>query len=209
MPNVTTLAKQNEVASAPRLPGWLHDLVDYAHPNLGWRPPARLPTPADLRNAIAGCERLLSARATPAFAKQCIAKLMVAFEPNTKLTADETRLRATIWLEANGDLCDGLWAEATAAAIRGLKWMPKPSEFRELVEPRLDGARRHLPRLKEMLEAHSKPAAPFVPEPWDVRIRGLRDSWRKVGNVGRAAQYERQLAEHEKREPEQWAKEVA
>lgn len=157
-------------------------------------------------------ERLLNERATPAYAKQCIAQLMVAFEPNTKLSADETRLRAMVWLEANGDLCDGLWREATQESIRSLKWMPKPSEFRDLVYPRIMAARRNIERLKEMLRAHDQPASAFKPESAEDFWRGCIERWRKFGDTvmgrdlkGQAIHAERSLAEAENRAPADWA----
>ena len=61
--------------------------------------------------------------------------MMIAFEPNTKLSPEATRLRFEVWKEANGDLGNALWTEATQRAIRALKWMPKPSELREQGRP--------------------------------------------------------------------------
>ena len=197
---------------APHLPDWLDRLCEQQHPDIPWHPPANLPRPADLRAAIADMERLLNERATPAYAKQCIAQLMVAFEPNTKLSADETRLRAMVWLEANGDLCDGLWREATQESIRSLKWMPKPSEFRDLVYPRIMAARRNIERLKEMLRAHDQPASAFKPESAEDFWRGCIERWRKFGDTvmgrdlkGQAIHAERSLAEAENRAPADWA----
>lgn len=189
------------------MPAWLTSILDDSHPDVPWQVPARLPTVPDLRAAIGKCDAILEGRVTPAFAKQCLAKLLVAFEPNTKLGADDMRLRAMVWMEACGDLNDGLWAEATADAIRSLKWMPKPAEFRALVERRTADAARHRERLKAMLAAHtSRPTPPpFVPEPIETRLRGMRDTFRRLGMIGKAAGYERELAEIEKRAPEAWA----
>lgn len=170
-------------------------------------PPYRPPI-AEIRRLAGQCDAILEGRVTPTFAKQCLAKMLVAFEPNTKLSADDMRLRAMVWLEACGDLNDGLWAEATAEAIKGLKWMPKPSEFRELVEPRRTEARKGKERLQAMLGVIDKPQAVFKPEPYAVRLRSMRDSFRKVGDIGKAAHYEKSLAAHEKREPEAWSKNI-
>jgi hypothetical protein len=206
MTNEMVPAKGNPV-SLPRLPAWLTSILDADHPDIPWAVPARLPTLADLRGAIGKCDAITEGRATPAFAKQCLGKLLVAFEPNTKLSADDMRMRAAVWLEACGDMNDALWNEATLEAIKALKWMPKPAEFRALVEPRIEMATRHRNRLRAMLEAHGKPstAKPFVPAPLDVRLRGMRDSYRNIGRTDKAAAYERELARHEKREPEAWA----
>jgi len=47
-----------------------------------------------------------SAPATPKHVTACLAKLMVAFEPNVKSSTEETRLRAAVWLESCGDIGD-------------------------------------------------------------------------------------------------------
>lgn len=171
-----------------------------------WQMPATLPTPADIREAITRCNRTIEGRVSPAVARQCFAKLVTAFEPSAKPSGDETRLRLAVWLEACGDLNDALWIEATAEAIQTLKWMPKPAEFRALVAPQVDRARQRKYRLEKMAFAKTTPK-PFVHEPEQVRIKGMRDSFRKVGNLIKASLYERDLAVIEGREPEQWATE--
>lgn len=172
-----------------------------------WTVPTGLPGPSELRGILARCEQIIQGNVTPAFAKQCLAKMLVAFEPNTKLSGDDMRLRAMVWLEACGDLNDGLWAEATAEAIRTLKWMPKPAEFRGLVDARIEEARKAADRLRRMLDAQASiQAKPFVPEPREVRMRALRDSFKRVGMIGKAARYERDIAREEKREPADWAR---
>jgi hypothetical protein len=172
-----------------------------------WQMPDRLPTPGDLRDAITRCHRTLDGRVSPAFARQCFAKMVTAFEPNAKPSGDETRLRMAVWLEACGDMNDALWADATTEAIQTMKWMPKPAEFRALVTPQIDKARKRKERLLKMLQPGMATAAanPFVKEPTAVRLRGMRDSFRKVGSEAKAAIYERELAKEEGRDPEAWA----
>lgn len=189
------------------MPHWLSDILDEEHADLPWQPPAKLPTPHDIRDAIQRCDLTLEGRVTPAFARQCFAKLTMAFEPNTKLSGDDTRLRVAVWIEACGDLNDALWADATGQAIQTMKWMPKPAEFRSLVSPQLDRARKRKERLRKMQDLLANPVEkPFVREPLPVRLRGMRDSHRKVGNTFKAASYERYLASVEDREPEDWAR---
>lgn len=156
---------------------------------------------------MATIQAALDQRATPAYAKQCIAKLMVAFEPNTKATPDEVRLRAMVWLEACGDLSDALWAEATTECIRGMKWMPKPSEFRATVDLKRDRLRRQLDRLKRMASSFSGPQPVREPEPREVRKRTMRDTFRKIGQPAKAAVHEYALAHYEGRDVEEWARE--
>lgn len=171
-----------------------------------WALPKVLPSIADLRLGIHILENPVT---TPKHAAGCLAKLMVAFEPNTKMSPEETKLRLAVWIEANGDLGDELWAEATRLAMRESKWMPKPSEFRALVGDQLTLRSSRLHRAKMMLqEAGREKDAPFAPEPEDVRIRALRDSWKRVGRMHKAAPYEIELAKREGREAENWAKEV-
>ncbi len=111
-------------------------------------------------------------------------------------------------MEACGDLNDALWIDATSQAIQTLKWMPKPAEFRAMVSHQLDKARKQKRRLEGLLEMARQPPrqTKFVPESEEVRTRGLRDSFRKVGDLYKAASYEWDLAKMESREMEEWAK---
>jgi len=189
------------------LPHWLIEVLDDAHPDVPWKPPAKLPTPGDIRDAIQRCDLTLEGKVSSAVARMCFAKLVMAFESGSKLTGDETKLRMAVWVEACGDLNDALWLDATTEAIQTMKWMPKPAEFRALVAPQIDLARKRRRRLEAMADAARRPAqaTAFVREPYEVRIRGMRDSFRKVGDLYKAASYERQLAGIEKRKPEAWA----
>jgi hypothetical protein len=140
-------------------------------------------------------------------ARYCLSKLVVGF--NERKTADESKLLLEVWLEANGDLPDDLWSAGTRELLRAHKFgMPKPVHLREAVEAQFRERNRALRRAQEMLDAaNDKPKAQgFVPEPRDIRLRGMRDSFRKVGKVRKAAGYERELAEIEGREVEDWAR---
>lgn len=189
------------------MPHWLTEILDDAHPDVPWQPPARLPTPGDIRDAIARVDRTLVGNVSSAVARQCFAKLAMAFEPGTKLSGDEARLRMAVWLEACGDLGDALWIDATKEAIQTLKWMPKPAEFRALVSHQIDTARKQKRRLEAMAELAQRPPvkAPFVRESAEARLRGMINSFRKVGQIHRAAVYEHSLALSENRDPDEWA----
>lgn len=116
------------------------------------------------------------------------------------------RLRLAVWLEANSDLGDELWSIATLAAIQGSQWMSKPAEFRKLVQARLDERQRRTERCRATLDAlGGQGQKPFQREFVPVRMRGLRDAFRRVGNITKAGLYERELAEIETRAPEAWA----
>lgn len=200
------------MASARRLPRSveraLADSLSLGHPDVPWTPPATLPSAAELRLAL----EILDGQGQTGerHAGFCLAKLVMAFEPNTKLTAEQTKLRLAVWLEANGDLGDELWSIATLSAIQGSQWMPKPAEFRKLVQARFDERQRRSERCRAMLDAvGGKGPKPFQREPEPVRVRTSRDAFRRIGNIAKAALYERRLAEIETRAPEPWAVEEA
>jgi len=86
----------------------------------------------------------------------CMAAMVIAFEPNTRLSAEATRLRMEVWRQAAGDLGSALWEEATEIALRSLKWMPKPAEFRDLVRHKLEARLLRLRRCEQMLSAHAR-----------------------------------------------------
>ena len=119
------------------------------HPDVPWKPPATLPGADALQVALA----MLTPRpADDRTIASCMAAMVIAFEPNTKLSPEATRLRFTVWKEANADLGNALWQLATERAIRGLRWMPKPAELREQVRAELDARALRHRRCRQMLE---------------------------------------------------------
>ena len=101
-------------------------------------------------------------------------------------------------------------ARRRAAGIKGSPWMPKPAEFRKLVQARFDERLRRRERCRAMLDAHGVPTGRkgFEREAEPVRLRGSRDAVWRIGNVAKAAHYERRLAVIETREPGAWAVEA-
>lgn len=193
MPNDIATTNAGAV-SAKRLPNSveraLADSLSLEHPDVPWQLPAALPLLSDLRAGIA----ILEVHAAPVSQKHaawCLAKLVMAFEPNTKLTAEETRLRLSVWLEANGDMGDALWSEATLAAIQGSKWMPKPGEFRALVEVKLAARAKRMKRCQAMMAAHGQ--GPGVPEekPIETRLGRLEHTRSIYQRMGRRLDIER------------------
>jgi hypothetical protein len=188
----------------------LADALSLEHPDVAWTPPPSMPSAADLKRAI---EVLAIPPAEPKHMAWCLAKLTVAFEAGGKLSAEETKLRAAIWAETNADLGNELWSEATMAALRSLKWMPKPSEFRTLVDHKLAERSKRLYRCEQMLAAlratnKPKPAATTLLRP-EEQLRALRkerDEKRAAGEMHGAAWCERSLALRERRLIEQWAR---
>jgi hypothetical protein len=183
------------------------DSLSLEHPDVAWTPPTELPSLADLRAAM-GILEAQCAQATRQHVAWCLSKLSMALEPSVKLSDSDLKFRASIWTESCGDLGDTLWSEATMAAIQSCKFMPKPAEFRALVGGKLAARAKRMKRCKAMLDAagNSKPVAPtgFVAEPRIVRLRAMRDSYRKHGYADRAAKIEVELAGVEGREPEDW-----
>jgi hypothetical protein len=176
------------------------------HADLPRKLPDKLPPTDDLRRGIG----MLQAQLQPVdrnHAMQCLSKLVVGF--NERRTADESKLLLEVWLEANGDLPADLWSAGTRELLRAHKFgMPKPVHLREAVEAQFRERNTALRRAQEMLDvANEKPKAQgFVPEPRNIRLRSMRDSFVKVGKVHKAACYERELAGIEGREVEDWAR---
>ena len=89
----------------------LRQAEDDDHPDIPWQPPAVLPPAEALEVALA----MLAPRpASDRVVASCFAALMIAFEPNTKLSPEATRLRLQVWKDATADLGDALWQEAAA-----------------------------------------------------------------------------------------------
>ena len=138
----------------------LRQAEDDDHPDIPWQPPAVLPPAEALEVALA----MLAPRpASDRVVASCFAALMIAFEPNTKLSPEATRLRLQVWKDATADLGDALWQEATARAIRTLKWMPKPAELREMVRPVLEARALRRRRCERMLAEQARRRGAPVP----------------------------------------------
>lgn len=161
------------------------------HPDVPWKPPATLPDADALRVALAMLTPRLADDRTMA---ACLAALVIAFEPNTKLSPEATRLRFTVWKEANADLGNALWNEATQRAIRGLRWMPKPSELREQVRAELAAGALRLRRCEQMLAEHARRRnAPVVTETLEERLRNTVAIYRKHERFADAERVQRKL----------------
>lgn len=161
------------------------------HPDVPWRPPAVLPTADALRVAIA----MLTPRpADDRVMASCMAAMTIAFEPNTKLSPEATRLRFQVWKDANADLGNALWQRATERAIRGLRWMPKPAELREQVRAELDARALRRRRCEQMLEEGARRRdAPVVRETLEERLRHTVAVYRKYERVADAERVQRKL----------------
>lgn len=183
-------------------------LADFT-PQHGLSVGSPVPTVTDVRTGIAAIEYTL-VPATRQQIAECVAKLAVGF--NFQQTKDEARARVEVWVEANGDLPHDLLVKGTKALLQSYQFgMPKPSNLREIIAADLADRRQQFTYARMLLEVACKRAAepPRPREPVDVRIKGLRDSFRKIGKMRKAAGYERSLAEIEGREVAEWARDVA
>ena len=163
------------------------------HPDVPWKPPAVLPSADALGVALA----MLTPRpADDRTIASCMAALVIAFEPNTRLSPEATRLRFTVWKEANGDLGNALWQLATERAIRGLRWMPKPAELREQVRFEIEARSLRHRRCRQMLdEAARRRNAPVVRETLEERLRNTVAIYRKHERFADADRVQRKLDE--------------
>lgn len=148
------------------------------HPDVPWKPPAVLPDADALRVALA---MLTPQPADDRTIASCLAALVIAFEPNTRLSPEATRLRFQVWKDANADLGAALWQLATGRAIRGLRWMPKPAELREQVRAELAARDLRRRRCERMLEeaGRRRNGAPPPRETLEERLRGTVAIYRK------------------------------
>jgi len=142
------------------------------HPDVPWRPPAVLPS----KDALEAARALLTPEpADDRTIASCMAAMVIAFEPNTRLSAEATRLRMEVWRQATADLGSALWEEATEVALRSLKWMPRPAEFRDLVRRKLEARLLRLRRCEQMLAAHARREEAPVPRPSTTREQRLAE----------------------------------
>jgi hypothetical protein len=160
----------------------------------------------DLQRDLEAVERA-NQRAPEPLVAQHVARLMVRTKMRVqgqleaKLLADTmvTDLRQYP-ADVAARACDE-WVERGGDA----KFFPSWSELREICE-RLVHPRQMLRRaLREALErAHNPPPKPSVPEreTHADRVRGLRNSYRRIGDHVKAAKFERDLAQLDGRQPE-------
>ena len=167
-----------------------------------WTLPDVLPPVDELKAGLEILKAQTAAVAKP-HAAFCLAKLVTAFQ--AKWDDPETARQLSVWLEANGDLPNDLWTQATRFLMQNHKFgMPKPAHMRDVVETIWKARKLKLARLLQMMGDGGKPAA-VQREPIQVRLRTLIDSGRRWGRHETAAKAERELAALEQRSVEAWA----
>lgn len=215
MPNVTpTAVRTNAVRISTRLPNSveraLADALSLDGTDVPWTPEGRdLPTATDLRQSI---DILTTQPADQKHMAWCLAKLQIAFESHMpRPTNEQAKNRAEVWADANADLGNDLWSEATLHCLQNAKYgMPKPPDFRRAVIDKLTKRQQKLDRCRRMMELHGerfengKRVDTRAPEPLEVRLRAMIASLRKFGKHHRAIPHEKELAALEGRTPEDW-----
>lgn len=140
-----------------------------------WSPPARLPEARVLTEAVREIERALRP-ATAAHMRWCVHKLFVL--PTAGSDTTSAALMADNFIDACGHLPDDLWSAGTLELLQTKSFRPTPAELLRTVDRKLAERRRMLGRAKGLLAA--KPAAaPFVPEPEEVRLKATIDRWKR------------------------------
>lgn len=188
--------------------------------------PQDIPTAVELHAAIA---TLTVPPVGKAHVRDCMARLSLAFEGVSKLSDAAQRARCEVWREANGDLGEDLWNEATLWCLRNHKFaaMPTPAEFRRVVidsffrkQNKLDLCRRLLDEVEAWRRRQPDPAEEerrrFRREnevlrtgpPDQVRriqarrLRGIIASYHKCGWASRATASQAELDEIERQQRE-------
>lgn len=164
-----------------------------------------LPDSATLRAAKAEFERTLQP-GTHGHMAWCLGK-MASGMASRKGDHTSWAMRTEAWLDACGHFPDDLWTKGALELLQTKTYIAAPAEMVEIVGPLYRERQRMLERVKLMLGSAAVAEKPktFVQDPADVRLRTMRDSLKRIGKVGRAARYERDLAALEGRSVEDWA----
>lgn len=141
-------------------------------------------------------------QARPAVAEWCVQKLFVL--PTQNGTGMSAALMADNFIDVCGHFPEDIWQSTTLELLKTSTWRPAPAQFVAIAEPRHAERKRMLDRVKTLLAPKPEAPKPFEPESREVRLRSMRDSYRKHGYVARAATVEIELAGVEGREPEDW-----
>jgi hypothetical protein len=178
-----------------------------------WAPPA-VRNPAAVKRVVDELTRgLLPTRAE--FLKWICSKL------SALPTQTSTGLNAALWADNVIDVCEhypeDLLQSATLELLKTRTFRPSPAEIVAVIEPRYGERQRMLDRAKSLVAPIEQAAKPFEPEPLEVRLRAAIDRWERnkdhpmmADRLRKTAiESEIRLAEIEKREPRDWALDLA
>lgn len=208
MPNVTKAKGAPTAAPPPSLTELQRRLL--ADPfrlegesGVRWEPPSVLPDRERVKRVVAELDRgLLPTR--PEFLKWICDKL------SALPTQTATGMNAALWADNVIDVCahypEDLLQSATLELLRTKTFRPTPAEIVEVIDSKFLERQRMLERARMLLGNDAlKAAAAFVPDPEDVRLRTVRDSFKRIGRLDLATPAEIKLAKLENREVEAWA----
>lgn len=173
--------------------------------DVAWQPPAVPPDASRVRAVIAELERGL-APVNPKYAEWCVQKLFVL--PTQNGDGLSAAVMADNFIDACGHFPDDLWQTATLELLRGCTFRPSPAEMVKIAAPKFSERQRMLERCKRLLLPRGAKADEPAEQPLATRAERLahtRDTWRRLGNIPRAANAERELAREQGRAPENWA----
>ena len=158
----------------PQLPGYLIEILDDEHPDIGWRSPGedRIKRHGHaMRAALAALQRAL-APAPERFIREKLAAL-ATYKGSRAGVPAEWKLRTAEYLRLLGHYPADIWQDALDEWTLGNRFFPDLSEINELMLPRLQERRRYVERLKAMLTPKVE-HRPTVCEVWRAHEAELR-----------------------------------
>lgn len=217
MPNVTTAAAPT---SSVRVPESIKRLLAdpfrmEGEPMRTWTAPTKLPpdcTVGMLRDFV---DRLrASLKPAPADTIQACIKALAHGTAHKAASTKDWQYQTKLYARTLEDIPSDVWFEVTKELLKTYEWFPGTAAIAKRAEPLLAERRKQLERAeatlavfdvgRQQLAGPTPKASAFEREPREVRLRTLRNSMRRIGQHQRAAGYERELAELENREPEDW-----
>lgn len=167
-----------------------------------WKLPEVPPETTKLRTAKIELERCLVG-AAPKHMRDCVSKLAVL--PTKDGNILNFALYADNFIDACGDIPPDLWTTTCIELLKCKTFRPSPAEFIAIAQKQLNRRQDMLFRVKQMLTFTPALKAGFVKEPLEVRLRTIRDTHKRLGNLARASSAEIELALLEGRQPQEWA----
>lgn len=182
---------------------------------LTWTAPTKLPpdcTVGMLRDFV---DRLRGAlKPAPLDTVQACIKALAHGTAHKAASTKDWQYQTRLYARTLDDIPSDVWFEVTKELLKTYEWFPGTAAIAKRAEPILAERRKQLERAeatlavfdggRQQLAGSVAKNSAFEREPREVRLRTLRNSLRRVGQHQRAAEYERELADLESREPEGW-----
>ena len=188
-----------------------------------WRPPQHRILPELLDEASRTISALLMPAGEAGVRRVITAMMFAGLRMPVTDGMDESTMQA--FLAEQGatfqrhlkDIPYDILDKAADACVRDSPIFPAVADFFRHAKPELEKRRQQCERINRLraLKDSPKQEEAFVPEPEDVRLRGIvarylkhRESFLGPGLAKNAIASERRLAEIEKREPAEWARDI-